>query len=272
MAGIGRRNYAESRAGGNGAPRKSRRKRLWISGTLGAPPEWTPSEDDWRQFEASYEMSFNDELRGEIKKAVQKYFYWATYEPTAPFADEFVQKIAKARKLAAEISKVFASFGEAGALVAPHWGRYFPAGEKESIPDRCDENGDALIDHILAMPERRGRDHRDIEEVLHTVYSALDDTMREVNSSDAPAFAEGDCWKQLIADLINAFEKKEFEVSAAKGQYHRISPFVAFVKELQSTFAEELRRHTSRDALSKEISKVLHQIRIETTKKHLKNQ
>jgi len=50
-----------------------------------------------------------------------------------------------------------------------------------------------------------------------------------------------------------------------------MSPFVAFVKELQSTFDETLRRHTNDDALCSEINKARRQFR-DAAIKELKNQ
>lgn len=257
---MGEKNSSESRHGGKGAPRKSRRRRLWISGTLGAPPEWTPTDDDWRLLEAAYEKPFNDEIRAEIGEIVRKYFYWATFEPTAPFADEFIKKLAKARKLASELENVVHSFGDAGQVVAPYWERYFPREEERTADGPHGDDNDALWDWATKQPTPRER-HRRFSEMVHIIYSALDDTLREVSSDDAPAFEEGECWKQLIIDLGRALEKRDFEITTSNDRNHRTSSFVAFVKGLQSTFDESLRRHTSIDALCSEINKARRQIR-----------
>jgi hypothetical protein len=262
----------EERAGGHGAPRKSRRRRLGVSGGLGAPPKWTPSADDWNRLAAVYgNLPFNDELRAEIAKAVDEYFNWATYEPKAPFADEFIEKLHNAKRLARELSEAISALGDARHLIAPHWSRYFPREDCEDSEDApIEEDLDTLFDRLAAeTPRRRGRDHRDFEEVVHTICSALDDTMRHVSSEDAGEFAEGDAWRQLIVDLARALEARGFKISASKDlSKGRPSRFVRFVRELQPMFPEELRRHVNLDALSGAISEVLQLLKPKKQKLH----
>jgi hypothetical protein len=114
---------------------------------------------------------------------------------------------------------------------------------------------------IVAMPCKRGRNHRDFGQVVHTIYSALGDTLRDVEREGSAAFSEGDAWMQLVADLARAFRSSGYKATATKDlkrPNRPLSPFVRFVKELQETFQDKtLRRHPSDDALSGAISQAL---------------
>lgn len=245
------------RAGGRGAPRKSRRKRSCSSGTLGAPTKWKPTDDDWRRFEAAYQGSFDEDIRTEIGKIVDKYFYWAAFEPTAPFVDEFIKKLNKAKKLARELVNVTDSFGADRPRIARHWEKYFSRKEEHTADGPHGGDSVAIYEWVIKQPIPRER-RRSFSEMVHIIYSALDDTLREVSKDDAPSWEEGNCWKQLVLDLVLSFKSRKLPVTASKDRNkHGASPFVAFVKELQSGFDEEFRRHTSDDALASEISKVL---------------
>jgi hypothetical protein len=256
---MGKQNSAPSRGGWHGAPRKSRRRRLPRSGTLGAPAKWNPSDADWGRLETAYGATFNNDLRAEIEEAVQEYCSWAPFEDTALFADDFIRKLIKARKLANDLGKVVHSFGVTGSMVTPHWERYFPREDEEHLPEGpADEDDKALFDRIVAMPCKRGRNHRDFSQVVHMIHSALDAALRDVARENSAAFSEGDTWMQLVADLARAFRSSRYKATATKNQGSPLSPFVRFVKELQATFKDEtLRRHPTDAALSRAISQAL---------------
>jgi hypothetical protein len=70
---AGKRSSAPSRSGWHGAPRKSRRRRLPISNTVGAPPlEWSPTADDWGRLEAAYGATFDSVLRAAVVRFVAR--------------------------------------------------------------------------------------------------------------------------------------------------------------------------------------------------------
>jgi hypothetical protein len=188
------------------ADRKSRRRRLPISGTLGAPLEWSPTAADWHRLETAYSkrLRFDSYLRAEIEKAVEQYLCDAPFEVAAPHADDFMKNLAKARKLAKELEKVVHSFGGAGSMVARHWERYFPREDGEYIDGPADEDDNAFSHRILSLPSKRGSDHRNFSEVIHAIVSALDGALRDVARTDSAAFSEGDAWSQLVINLALA--------------------------------------------------------------------
>ena len=193
---------------------------------------------------------FDDGLRNEIHASVTKYLYWEPFE-RAPFVGDFVEKLIEARRLANDLGNVVHSFGEAGPIVAPHWQMYFPR-EEEDVPEGpVDEDDGALLERILAMPKRRGRDHRDFKEVIHTIGSALDSALVEVRHRESSGFSEGEEWGRLIRALKRAFKDRSMRHGISNDPNRPESPFVRFVRALQSTFDEEFRRHEADSGLSK---------------------
>jgi hypothetical protein len=239
--------------------RKSRRRRLPISGALGAPPKWTRDDGDWTRFETAYGGAlFDAEMRTEIAAAVGKYFYWAGYEAVAPFAtgdDGAIEKLKRASRLAEELYKAVKSLGDAQHILAPHWGKYFPGQEIADDELPAGLSVAELFDAIAASPPRRYR--RDLPEMVHVIASSIGDTLRDVDRPDAPAFEEGEAWGLLVRDLEHIFEARTLSIAAAKGNEANPepSPFVRFIREIQNSFPADLKRHSSSyDALAKAIS------------------
>jgi hypothetical protein len=242
------------------APRKSRRRRLPISGGLGAPTEWSPTAIDWRRFEKEYGLergqNFDDGLRREIRAAVTNYLYWEPFERHAPFADDFIENLAKAAEFASRLTDTLRALGNAICMTAPHWDRYFPPEAEETAVDAPADEGDAaFLERILNEKPRRYR--RDVKETADTIRGVLEDTLAGVTRDGAPAFAEGDAWKQLIVDLARAFKARAMKVTASKDAYRAPSPFVRFVKALQSTFDKDFRRHEADSGLPLAVGQVL---------------
>lgn len=239
------------------APRKSRKPRLWISGTRGASKEWNPTKEDWRRFESAYGMArgqhFDDGLRSKIHTAVTYYFYWEPYE-SAPFADDLDSKLLKAKRLADDLAKAVCSFGEAREIVVPHWQMYFPPErEVEESHHKAPGSDSARFEHIVAMPTRRGCDHSDFEEVVHTIGSALDSALAEVRERKSSGWREGEEWKKLVKRLARSFISSGLASGARKDPNYQESPFVRFFRTLQSTFDEEFRRHEEKRAPEEEL-------------------
>jgi hypothetical protein len=250
-----------SRSGWHGASRKSRSKRFSVSNMLGAPGNWSATEKDWSRLQTAYGKTFGSSLRTEIETAVQEYFYWLPFEDT-PFADDHILKLSKAKALAKELGKAVHSLGGAGPMVAHHWERYFPREDVEHVDSPADEDDNAFFHRMVALPSKRSRDHHDFSQVVHTLHSALDAAPRDVKSTSAPAFSEGDAWNQLVVDLKRAFMGARFKATASKDANLPLSPFVRFVMELQGTFKDgKLRRHPTPAGLSLAVSLALNKLK-----------
>ncbi len=212
--------------GWHGARRKSRRKRLPVS-SAGVSLRWEPTENDWFRLGQAYDVEFQDSLRNLITGAVQEYIDWETFEG-ADLADDFQAKLATARDLARRLQEAVDDFGDGGSLVAPHWRRACPLPEAPRF-----------------------------ESAISLVYRALSDTLNSLNEDDAPAFAQGDAWSQLVVDLGIILREAGMKVTASKGATKRPSQFVSFFSSLQLTLPENLRRHSTDDGLKLAISEAL---------------
>lgn len=240
--------------------RKSRRRRLHISGPLGRPPEWNPSDADWTRFETAYGALFDAAMRAEIASAIGTYFKWAGHEPIAPFAtgnDGGIQKLKQALRLAEDLYGAIRSCGAAEGVLDRHWESYFPNQEvaDDELPEGLSDS--EFFDAISALPPRPYR--RDLKEMVHLIVRVIGDTLQDIDRPDAAAFVEGEKWGLLVRDLARIFEARKLSNAAAKGNEANPapSPFVRFIGEIQTSFPTDLRRHrSSYDALAKAISAV----------------
>ena len=256
-----KQDSVQSSADNHGAPRKSRYRRLPISGMLGAPLQWSPTPDDWRRLETAYSdpparrLRFDSDLRAEIEKAVEQYLCDAPFEVAA--IKSSAKGLAKATRLAKDLGEVVRSLGGEGAIVARHWERYFPHEEEERTHEaRTDEDDAALFARIVDTPCKWGGNHRDFRQVVRMIFYALDESLREVARKDAAAFSKGDAWKELVIHLARAFKSRGHKATATKDTNRPLSPFVRFGKELQATFNEKtLRRYPTDSAISEELQK-----------------
>ncbi len=258
-----KQDHGQSRGGWHGATRKSRKTRLPISGTLGGPAEGTPTDSDWGHLEKAYGgEKISDDLRVEIKDAVEQYLYWAPFENSAIPVKDFAEQIKEARILAKELQKVVASFGSAATLVQRRWERRFHRDESESAHETpetpIEEDELAIFESAWDTERTQHRFFCNFRDVVRAVISVLDDTRREVMGEGLPGFSEGDAWNRLIVNLARGFRSKNLKATATKDLNRPPSAFVTFVKKLQLMFKEEFRRHNSTyAALSQAISQAL---------------
>lgn len=240
--------------GGRYVPKSNNRaKQLWITGTLGSPRQWQPNEQTWRRLERAYGCNFDNSLRSNIEGAVQRYLDWVG----APTANDFLDKLNKARKRARELREIVVSFGEASILVAPHWARYFPTDDIEQSDALLGDDDASLFEWACSMKSlRRGRDHRCFDEVLYTVCSALDDLWLEVSRHGEGATTPSLTWDHLVLDLGRAFKRKSLKVTASK-RGDGLSPFVRFVGQLQKALPRAPWLHSTDAALSQAVYQAL---------------
>jgi hypothetical protein len=255
--------------GRRGGPRKSRKPRIHLSGTLGAPVKWIPGEGEWGHLESVYKTKFDDHLRADITDAAERYFYWSAFEKSAPFVNDVAKKLRSARKLANELQKAAVQFGSVAPLVARQWSRRLPGKHEEGIGEMSirDDEGELIEDQKTALEDifaAEAAPHHvfsSFRDVTFAIFSTLDESLRELKDRSAPQFVEGEAWDQMIDELDRAIDSHGLKVSASKGSTREISRFVRFVDELQSTFKEEFRRFSTDGSLSKEISRARRQRR-----------
>lgn len=228
------------------APKGDGGARLWVTGTLGAPDAWRPSRENWARLEKAFGATFDEPLRADILRAVWRYIDWSS----SPAAGDYLQKLERARKLSRELRAAFVSLGDAGSLLAPHWETYSPRDDDDNAP----EDDADLVEWALSLPSRKGRDHREIAEVISTLCSAFDDAHREATRRESGQHSNKDTLRQLVSDLAKAFARRGLKVSAAKDR--RPSPFVRFLLLLKEDLTGDA-QNAGEAALSQIVSQII---------------
>jgi hypothetical protein len=249
------------------APRKSRLKRLHVSGGVGASPIWNLSDDGWRRIENDTGLKrgtkFNAEFRRSVQAAAEKYLTWQPFERSAPVTNDFIEKATKARRLARDLADIIESLDDAASLFNSHWNRQIHCGLPQGIemedsgPTHVDGNDDeAFLKLIHKNP--KSLHERGLAPAVHAIGNIIDDVIFEITGDGESGFKEHDAWSQLILDINEAFKTHtELRATASKDVNRQPSPFVRFVSALQSTFEKEFRLFQTESSLSKEVHIVL---------------
>jgi hypothetical protein len=230
-----------------GNPRKSRRKRLNISGGTGPEEKLILQSSDWDGIEAAYGHSVSDEDRREITGLVNKYFFWQPSESNAPFVDDAVGYLNALEKTGKHFWQTML--------------------EREHIPNLVGEErlrGDAMIfvqNHVARYLEqfdsRKKTDWDDLVRTMGACIAAFAKT-REYLTGDAAdrGFVEGNAWNNFIWNLLEYAKGRQLPSGISKGDDSgNPSPFVRFVAALQNHFPPHFRRHdASPVALAEAIS------------------
>lgn len=220
----------------DGRPRKSRRKRLPVAST-GAPPEFDPSEGDWERIEAAYQF-FNQPDRQAISEIVDAYLDWEGFERAAPYLDDALAWLEKARKAAKSFQECLYSGGDAVFYAQRYVARN--------------------VNHHLFEPDGP-MDWSDLISFMTYFRSALARAEKEIPNEARVGFAEGEAWEQMVRKLSDYCDSRGYPTGASKGKNksanQQTSPFVALIREIQQCFPEDCRRHgQSDDALAQGIT------------------
>jgi hypothetical protein len=219
-----------------GPPRKSRRKRLPVS-SMGAWPRFEPSESDWTRIAAAYPY-FGTDDRAHISKLANEYLYWEGFERSAPFLDDAMAWLKKARKAAKAFSEALDEGGD-----AVFYTRHYVA---------------TNMRHHLFEPEGP-LDWSGLSSLMTFFRGALVQAETEIPKEARVGLVEGECWEMMVRKLTDYAESQGYPTGASKGVDKTVTPntsdFVALVREIQNTFPPERRRHTASDvALAQAIS------------------
>lgn len=211
-----------------GPPRKSRRKRLPIS-SAGGWPKFEPSESDWTRIAAAYPYLDADD-RPQIVALANEFLKLEPFERNAPFLDDAMKWLRKARKAAKEFHEILGVEGEAASYARDHAARN--------------------VNHRLFEPEGP-MDWSGLSSFMTFFRSALLKAEIEIPKEARVGFAEGEAWEKMVRKLSDYCESRGYPTAASKGEnksaHHKTSPFVAFVREMQGAFPPECRRATGSD-------------------------
>jgi len=217
----------------------SRKKRLSISRPVAtATVKWNPNAEQWTNIEAAYVL-LSEEMRAEIAVIVDRYFQEEPYGRNAGFDADAVAWLREMEKGA--LGFVWAS-GQAGGGGARHVAEW------------------ALDEHL-----KRARipHHRFLMRAMTEYASAATAAAEEINGKeDQPRLHEKDAWRTMAASLWAFAFDHDLPRAIAKNVFPKVSPFVAFVRELQATFGSAPTWHVdSVVTLGEELSRATKDIR-----------
>jgi hypothetical protein len=216
-----------------GARRKSRRKRLPASSAWGEP-DFTPTLDDWARIEAAYGFPLRVDDRRQLVAMVHAHLVWQAFEPNAPFVDDAEEWL---ERVAAAANALFRTL--------------MPL--EEPMKRQASWHSETLIEtnFLTRFLPDEGR-FRNFTSLIGEFVTACALAKKDFPSHSAHGFEEGQTWNRLIRDLTKFAEERGMPTAASKGANKsasdRPSPFVAFVRELQTIFPPDSRRHDTSDA------------------------
>lgn len=218
--------------------RASRKKRLPISKPVAAATgKWNPSAEQWAKIETAY-VSLNDEMRAEIAEIVDRYFQDERYGRNAGFEPDAVAWLQEMEKGALGFVSASGRAGGGGARHHAEW---------------------VLDEHLRCanIPP-----HRFLMRAMMEYARAAAATAQEITGEDQPRLHEKDAWRVMIEGLWSfAFDNKLL-TNINTNTHPRVSPFVAFVRELQATFGGFLAWHADNPTtLGEEIKRATREVR-----------
>jgi hypothetical protein len=211
---------------------------LPLASVSGGHPEFSPTNEQWKQIERAYGHALSDNVRQDIVAATINFLLFEPFERAAEpvsLARErvlTVQEAAKNLHDALVTAKATTATFYAHHLIKQHfadeayWSRKFRGRNRDKL---------VRLRHVLAP-------------LLDACKSAL----AELDDPNLPGHREGECWRGWVRALTQIAEQHKLPTNASR----KPSPFVVLVRELERYVLLEARRHThSYEALAKAIQR-----------------
>lgn len=229
-----------------GRPRKSRRLRLPIASGANAEVKFAPSAADWERIEHAYGRALSQDSRAEIVGFVDKYFLWQPSEAMAPFADDAYRYLDQLERAANQFWRMLLERSH-----IPMTG----SGDQAHIAERDSIRGVGVgyVQSHVGRYIREFRSERDWKGLLDMMQACMPAIMATRQYMDEQAnklgFVEGRNWNELVWNLSEFAKSQGLPNGVSKSDDRgKASPFVAFIRELQASFPERFRRHSSTNA------------------------
>ena len=197
---------------------------------------------DWCDLESAYGVDLPNELRAEIQYVTDVYLFWAQLEGKGTHAP-ISKSISRVRSLRKAAVRLLKTIGEHGDEIREY------IDYQMSAPNEVNQSrtSGALARHV-----------KDLELFIQRCDAAL---LLMKKDSQAGFWQQGAAWDNWISVLGRCARRYGLPDAASKGQAKsksakNISPFAAFVWELQKKIPQQYRRSThSKGALSQAISR-----------------
>lgn len=236
-------------AKGSSMARASRKARLPTSGAIAGKVRWSPGTDTWLALEAAYGVALSEEVCAKIAEIVNRYFESEAFARDAPFVKDSLAWLSGLQTTVA-------------AAVAAYNSPRGPQPKKQKNPAKKKSAEAIAIEDARAAEEdaraRKARSYleaeiddylqdigggvnfraRDLVDIMTKASTAAGKLSDDISAKDSPRFHEKNAWRAMIRRLWKLARKNELPSAIDKNNHPKVSPFVAFVKELQLTFGE----------------------------------
>jgi hypothetical protein len=227
--------------------RRSRRARLPVSSAVGLT--FDPTDKDWGRIKKAY-PDLSEADHETIIGIANKYLSRAQFERNAPFFDDAMAWLEATGKSARTFW--IATLNEIATLNDEDSRKFEAIFHAQNYVAR----------HIVhsAFKGSPASKWHELRTILESVVAAFAIARRDMPTNAAAGFVEGEAWEAMICRLTEWAEGKGYPTAASKKGADKTaslesSPFVAFIRELQNSFSEELRRHSHSDnAIAQAIS------------------
>ena len=206
----------------------------------GSEPKLSLSEN-WDRIEEAYGCSLEDDVRQRILQATTVFVSFEVFERTARPLKDAIEYVSSIR-------------GAANALQNALAGSFKGSVDATSYAESLIKQN--FRDSRLKVPRYNGPFDA-LSGVLTSLAVACSDTLREMESPDAPGHCKGECWADWIRSLTKIASEFGLPRGVSKGsdKSAQISPFTLFVEALRECVPKDARRHHhSNAALAKAIN------------------
>ncbi|HEY8161726.1 MAG TPA: hypothetical protein VIF34_05590 [Methylocystis sp.] len=210
--------------------RLTRRRRVPIAGYYRDPegvPEWKLDTHQWRNLEIAYDCAIGNELRDEIAKLVNDYFYFDQIEKNSVLSKDALAYLSSFKKQATAFVEMLL----------------------DNAPDTAALNTrDTLRNYYWIDPEAPEDDNfAKLAEKVRSLIDAASALANDLNEGrDTKRKERPSAWDRMIVDLSAAVARFGLPETVNKGTDKTVvddpSPFVRLVMALQSTFPADRRR------------------------------
>jgi hypothetical protein len=213
-----------------------------VATTRGGDPQLVISDDDWRRIEAAYGRPLPAEVREQIRDATLSFLMFVEGEQAAQPVSVARAHVERVKKAAAKLCHVVVENPQDSAWDARNYANRL-------IGQNFNDAGKSVRD----LPRWLGT-------LMVSLGAACNHALTQLDDPGRQGRRKGDTWenwaRKLAAILAANGLPTQVRKDTDKNIHRKPSPFVHFIRELQSCVPEESRRGTHSDnALSEAISR-----------------
>ncbi|MHC4053396.1 hypothetical protein [Bradyrhizobium sp. 25ACV] len=195
---------------------------LPFASSAGATPDFAISEADWKALQAALGKELPDDVRGKLIGLTANFLHFASFERAAESFDGTEARLTKVQRSASAFQKALIGTESTDAAFFATYliERHFDDARIQRV-------------HILS-------------DVLTAFISACTKAQEEVDGDSLAGPRSGAAWNAWIRNVTKLLQENDLPTQVRKdsdkNRSGQASPFVQFVKRLQTSFEPEYRR------------------------------